>query len=76
MTGAELAAEQAAVEEVVEQTVEIEEVVDEALELLDHIRYSLRTLEDRLGHLRRARNDARREASRTLSRSAREPGCS
>lgn len=41
------AEEQAAVEEVVEQTVQIEEVVAEALELLDQVRYSLKTLEDR-----------------------------
>jgi hypothetical protein len=66
MSGAESAGEeQAAVEEVVEQTVEIEEVVDEALELLDHIRYSLKTLEDRLGHLRRARKDAHSEPTAT-----------
>jgi hypothetical protein len=58
MNEAESAAEQSAVEEVVEQTVEIEQVVDEALELLDHIRYSLKTLEDRLSHLRRARKHA------------------
>jgi hypothetical protein len=45
------------VEQVVEQTVEIEEVVGEALELLDQIRYSLKTLEDRLGQLRRPRQD-------------------
>ena len=32
----------------VEQTVEIESLVSEALEVLDHIRYSLKTLEDRL----------------------------
>jgi uncharacterized coiled-coil protein SlyX len=32
----------------VEQTVEIESLVSEALETLDHIRYSLKTLEDRL----------------------------
>jgi uncharacterized coiled-coil protein SlyX len=32
----------------VEQTVEIESLVSEALEVLDQIRYSLKTLEDRL----------------------------
>jgi hypothetical protein len=32
----------------VEQTVEIESLVSEALETLDQIRYSLKTLEDRL----------------------------
>ncbi len=32
----------------VEQTVEIESLVSEALEMLDQIRYSLKTLEDRL----------------------------
>jgi hypothetical protein len=52
-------AESAAVEQVVEQTVEIEEVVGEALELLDQIRYSLKTLEDRLGQLRGARQAGR-----------------
>ena len=31
-----------------EQTVEIESLVSEALEVLDHVRYSLKTLEDRL----------------------------
>jgi hypothetical protein len=55
MSEAESAVEQAAVKEVVNQTVEIEEVVDDALELLDQIRYSLKTLEDRLSKLRRAR---------------------
>jgi hypothetical protein len=55
MSEAESAVERAAVTEVVTQTVEIEEVVDEALELLDQIRYSLKTLEDRLSKLRRAR---------------------
>jgi hypothetical protein len=61
MSEAESAVEQTAVEEVVEQTVEIEEVVDEALELLDQIRYSLKTLEDRLSELRRARKSNARE---------------
>jgi uncharacterized coiled-coil protein SlyX len=56
-----MAEDEAAVEEVVEQTVEIEEIVAEALELLDHIRYSLKTLEDRLGQLRSARQDSRAE---------------
>lgn len=32
----------------VQQTVEIEDLVSEALEMLDQIRYSLKTLEDRL----------------------------
>jgi hypothetical protein len=32
----------------VEQTVEIESLVSEALEMLDQVRYSLKTLEDRL----------------------------
>jgi hypothetical protein len=32
----------------VDQTVEIESLVSEALEMLDHVRYSLKTLEDRL----------------------------
>jgi hypothetical protein len=31
-----------------EQTVEIESLVSEALEVLDHVRYSLKMLEDRL----------------------------
>lgn len=61
MSEAESAVERAAVKEVVEQTVEIEEVVDEALELLDQIRYSLKTLEDRLSELRRARKSNSRE---------------
>jgi hypothetical protein len=42
---------ESAVEQVVEQTVEIEEIVTDAVELLDQIRYSLKTLEDRLSHL-------------------------
>ena len=48
---------ESAVEQVVEQTVEIEEIVTDALELLDQIRYSLKTLEDRLAHLATARGD-------------------
>jgi uncharacterized coiled-coil protein SlyX len=56
-------AESAAVEQVVEQTVEIEEVVGEALELLDQIRYSLKTLEDRLSQLRSARQASRGETA-------------
>ncbi len=32
----------------VQQTVEIEDLVSEALEMLDQVRYSLKTLEDRL----------------------------
>ncbi len=32
----------------VQQTVEIEDLVAEALEMLDQVRYSLKTLEDRL----------------------------
>ena len=50
MAGATVEGE-SSVEQVVEQTVEIEEIVADAVELLDQIRYSLKTLEDRLGHL-------------------------
>jgi uncharacterized Fe-S cluster-containing protein len=32
----------------IQQTVEIEDLVSEALEMLDQVRYSLKTLEDRL----------------------------
>ena len=47
-----------AVEQVVEQTVEIEEVVADALDLLDQVRYSLKMLEDRLSALSKARKSA------------------
>jgi hypothetical protein len=57
MSEAESSVEGVAVNRVVEQTVEIEEVVDEALQLLDQIRYSLKTLEERLSQLRRARKN-------------------
>jgi len=50
-----------AVEEVVEQTVEIEEVVADALDLLDQVRYSLSTLEDRLNALANVRRRAQAE---------------
>lgn len=39
------------VEQVVGQAIEIEEIVADAAERLDQIRYSLKTLEDRLNHL-------------------------
>jgi hypothetical protein len=50
-----------AVEEVVEQTVEIEEVVADALDLLDQVRYSLSTLEERLNALAKVRKRAQTE---------------
>jgi len=59
-TGPDPATEQA-VEEVVEQTVEIEEVVADALDLLDQVRYSLKMLEDRLSALAKTRERAQAE---------------
>lgn len=49
----------------VEQTVEIESLVSEALEVLDHIRYSLKTLEDRLkaAQAQAAQVQARKDAA-------------